>query len=76
MPATWLPSRREIPELQRAIAIDDTYADAHCLLAVATGRFLEPPDEEVAVTEAQACLDLDPPNALAASVQGLLDGAG
>lgn len=66
----------EIPELQRAIAIDDTYADAHCLLAVATGRFLEPPDEAVAVTEAQACLDLDPPNALAASVQGLLDGTG
>ena len=66
----------EIPELQRAIAIDDTYADAHCLLAVATGRFLEPPDEAIAATEAQACLDLDPPNALAASVQGLLDGTG
>ena len=66
----------EIPELQRAIVIDDTYADAHCLLAVATGRFLEPPDEAIAATEAQACLDLDPPNALAASVQGLLDGTG
>jgi len=50
-----------IAELKAATAADDTYADAHCFLAVATGSFLDPPDAETAVAEGEACLASNPP---------------
>jgi hypothetical protein len=47
--------------LRGAIKIDPTYADPHCFLAITSADFLQPPDLVVARTEAQACLDNDPP---------------
>jgi hypothetical protein len=47
--------------LRKAIESDPTYADPHCLLAVALGRFTEPPALDEAREQAQACLDNNPP---------------
>ena len=62
----------QLPELRRAIEIDPDYADPHCLLAVAAGRFLQPPDTELAAAEAEACLALDPPSMLVPMIEGLV----
>ena len=62
----------QLSELQRATTIDPDYADPHCFLAVATGRFIEPPDTEVSRAEAQACLDRNPPAALRPAIEALL----
>ncbi|MFZ9630125.1 MAG: hypothetical protein ACO3C1_12345 [Ilumatobacteraceae bacterium] len=64
----------QLPELQRAISLDPDYADPHCLLAVATGRFLDPPQVETAATEAQACLDRNPPSMLVPMIENLVTG--
>ena len=58
--------------LQDAGALDPTYADPHCLLAVAAGRFLEPADDATARTEAEACLALDPPADMIPMIEGLV----
>jgi len=50
-----------IDGLQHVVQLDDSYADAHCFLAVATGSFLDPPDATIAVVEAEACLASNPP---------------
>ena len=50
-----------IDGLRQVVQIDDSYADAHCFLAVATGRFLDPPDEATAIGEGEACLASNPP---------------
>lgn len=62
----------QFAELQRAASIDADYADPHCFLAVAAGRFLSPPDTELSQAEAQACLDRDPPAALRPAIEALL----
>lgn len=59
--------------LHAAVAADPTYADPHCLLAVATGRFMDPPDATVAVEEANVCLASAPPADLAPMVQAIVD---
>lgn len=66
--------RSQLAELRRATTLDDEYADPHCLLAVATGRFLDPPDTEVSRVEAQACLERNPPAALRPAIEALLVG--
>jgi hypothetical protein len=62
--------------LQEATTFDDAYADPHCLLAVANGRFLDPPDAVTAKAQAQQCLDLNPPADMRPMVQGLIDSLG
>jgi hypothetical protein len=59
--------------LKDAAALDATYADPHCLLAVATGRFLATPDVETAKEQGQLCLDANPPRDMVPMIQGLLD---
>lgn len=59
--------------LHAAVEADPTYADPHCLLAVATGRFMDPPDATVAVPEANVCLASAPPADLAPMVQAIID---
>lgn len=61
-------------ELLRAAGdLDPLYADPHCLLAVASGRFLAPPDVETAKAEGKACLASNPPADMVPMIKGLLD---
>jgi len=59
--------------LTSAAGIDPLYADPHCLLAVANGRFLSAPDVEAARAEGQKCLDTNPPRDMVPMIQQLLD---
>lgn len=65
------PSGAEL--LRAAIKIDPTYADPHCFLAITSADFLQPPDITTARTEAQACLDNDPPSQMVGMIQGFVD---
>lgn len=67
-------ARQAVDELAAVVALDDTYADAHCLLAVAAARFVQPPDAGLAASEGQACLAADPPGMLRGMVEQLLAG--
>ncbi|MFM2077124.1 MAG: hypothetical protein RJA49_1014, partial [Actinomycetota bacterium] len=58
--------------LQAAAKLDDTYADPHCFIAVASKRFLSTPDDATAKVEAQACLDRNPPANMRPMVQALI----
>lgn len=58
--------------LKDAGTLDPSYADPHCLLAVAAGRFLEPADQITAEAEAQVCLDTNPPADMVPMIEGLL----
>jgi hypothetical protein len=58
--------------LKAAATIDDTFADPHCFIAVASARFLSTPDQQTAALEAQACLDRHPPANMAPMIQGLI----
>ena len=68
---TAAPAGAEI--LRNAIALDPTYADPHCFLAITSANFLQPPDTATARTEAQACLDNNPPSQMVALIQGFID---
>jgi hypothetical protein len=59
--------------LKEASKIDATYADPHCFIAVASGRFLSTPDVATAKTEGQKCLDANPPRDMVPMIQGLID---
>lgn len=61
-----------IDGLRHAVEVDDTYADAHCFLAVATGRFLDPPDAETAVAEGEACLASNPPGMFRSDIEAII----
>lgn len=61
-----------IDDLRAAVAVDADYADAHCLLAVAAGRFLEPADLGLARDEGQACLDAGPPGSMRGLIEQML----
>jgi len=65
--------QQAIALLQEAAALDPTYADARCLLAVANGRFLDPPDAPAAIAAGDACLAADPPRDMVAMVRQLVD---
>jgi cytochrome c-type biogenesis protein CcmH/NrfG len=62
--------------LRGAIKLDPTYADPHCFLAITSARFLQPPDIDTARTEAQACLDNNPPSQMIGMIQGFIDSLG
>ena len=57
---------------QRVIADQPDYADAHCLFAVASGRFYPEPDLVVAREQAQLCLDNNPPSDMVPLIQSFL----
>lgn len=59
--------------LTSAAELEPLYADPHCLLAVANGRFLVEPDVEAARAEGQKCLDANPPRDMVPMIQQLLD---
>ena len=58
--------------LRGAIKIDPTYADPHCFLAITSADYLQPPDLDTARTEAQACLDNNPPSQMVQLIQGFI----
>lgn len=64
--------RQGLEVLRQAALIDDTYADPHCFIAVASARFLSVPDPATASAEAQACLDRNPPADMRPMIQGLI----
>lgn len=47
--------------LAEATTLDETYADPHCLLAIALFNFTGDSDSELVQREADTCLALDPP---------------
>lgn len=47
--------------LAEASTLDETYADPHCLLAIALYNFTGDSDSELVQREAETCLALDPP---------------
>ena len=59
--------------LQATIERNPDYADAHCLLAFATGYLLAEPDADTARTAGEECLALNPPADMIPLVQKLLD---
>ncbi len=61
-----------IAGLRQATEVDDTYADAHCFLAVAAGRFLDPPDADTAIAEGEACLALNPPGMFRSDIEQMV----
>jgi len=65
--------QQAISLLQDAAALDPTYADVRCLLAVANGRFLDPPDSSAAIAAGEACLAANPPRDMVPMVQQLID---
>jgi len=64
--------RAGIAGLEAATALDDTYGDPHCLLAVSAGRFLDPVDEEMVTTQGALCLALNPPQDMVSMIQNLI----
>jgi hypothetical protein len=66
-----VPSGAEL--LRGAIKIDPTYADPHCFLAITSARYIQPPDLATARSEAQACLDNNPPSQMVGMIQGFID---
>ena len=69
-----VPSGVEL--LRGAIKLDPTYADPHCFLAVTSARFVQPADLDTARTEAQACLDHNPPSQMIGMIEGFLADLG
>lgn len=61
-----------VAALREAALLDETYGDPHCLLAVAGGRFLDPVDKELVLTEGPKCLALNPPANLLSQIQDLI----
>ncbi|MCY7298195.1 MAG: hypothetical protein LH616_03155, partial [Ilumatobacteraceae bacterium] len=62
--------------LQSTIDRNPDYANAHCLLAFATGYLLAEPDAETARTAGEECLQLDPPTDIVPLIQKLLEELG
>jgi hypothetical protein len=62
--------------LRGAIKIDPTYADPHCFLAITSADFVQPPDIGTARSEAQACLDNNPPSQMLDMIRGFIDRLG
>jgi hypothetical protein len=58
--------------IRRAVDIDDTYADPHCFLAIASANFAEPADTATARAEAQRCLDAGPPAQMRSMIESFL----
>lgn len=58
-------------QLIDAVALDPDYADPHCFLGVIAARY--DGDTDTARTEAETCIDLDPPGQIEAMVQDFID---
>lgn len=69
-----VPSGVEL--LHGAIKLDPTYADPHCFLAITSARFVQPADLDTARTEAQACLDNNPPAQMIGMIQNFVSELG
>lgn len=54
------------------IADDPTYADAHCLFAVAAGAFFDPTDPDLARAQGDDCLASNPPSEIRGLVEPFL----
>jgi hypothetical protein len=61
-----------LADFRAVIDQDPGYADARCLYAVAVGRFIPEPDLDLARSEAEACLALDPPRGMVGLIEGFL----
>lgn len=59
--------------LQSTIESNPEYANAHCLLAFATGYLLAEADADTARTAGEKCLTLDPPQDMIPLIQQLLE---
>ncbi len=59
--------------LKSTIETNPEYANAHCLLAFATGYLLAEADEETARAAGEKCLTLDPPADMIPLIQQLLE---
>ena len=59
--------------LAEATTLDETYADPHCLLAVALHNFTGASDPTLVEREVSACLALDPPADMMPLIEGLLN---
>lgn len=57
--------------LAEASTLDETYADPHCLLAVALHNFTGESDPALVQREVDACLALDPPADMIPLIEGL-----
>ncbi|MGB8860602.1 MAG: hypothetical protein WCC60_15180 [Ilumatobacteraceae bacterium] len=64
--------RQGVAALQEAATLDETYGDPHCLLAVAGGNFLDPPDKDLVAAQGPLCLALDPPQGMVPMIEGLI----
>jgi hypothetical protein len=62
--------------LRGAIKLDPTYADPHCFLAITSADYVQPPDLDTARTEAQACLDNNPPSQMVDMIHGFVASLG
>ncbi len=62
--------------LAEASTLDETYADPHCLLAVALRNFTGTNDQELVQREVDACLALDPPADMIPLIEGLVAAEG
>ncbi len=58
--------------LAEATTLDETYADPHCLLAVALHNFTGDSDPTLVQREVDACLALDPPADMVPLIEGLV----
>ena len=59
--------------LAEATTLDSSYADPHCLLAVALHNFTGDSDPALVQREVDACLALDPPADMVPLIKGLLN---
>ena len=59
--------------LAEATTLDESYADPHCLLAVALHNFTGDSDPTLVQREVDACLALDPPADMVPLIEGLLN---
>lgn len=59
--------------LAEATTLDETYADPHCLLAVALHNFTGASEPTLVEREVDACLALDPPADMVPLIEGLLN---
>ena len=60
--------------MRRAISVDSTYTDAHCLLGVALARYVATPEPVEAKAELTTCLANDPPQDVRGLVEPVLAG--
>jgi hypothetical protein len=71
-----LASAQSKASFEAVIAAQPGYSDAHCLYAVANVRFYPEPNVDLARSQAQLCLDSDPPAEMRALIEPFIDSLG